>query len=179
MTGATIALKIDERMRDNLKLWAKLEGRSMSSYVEVLLLREEERRSGKAVTLETLREDVSDVREALRDLDEEVMAMRLRKASVRAVKRSDDLSAVLALPLPETLPSDVWGEWVMYSCKKGNRLSVEVAEKLLARWAMAESVGRDLGDLVEVAMQRGYRDAVFDGHLEPKSGNLEWWKEAK
>ena len=177
--AGVVALRLEENMRTKLRKWSKEDNRTISSFMNTMLLREDERRSGRVVTLESLHGDLRSMTEVLKALRDEVVELRERLPT-RSARRPNELPEVFDLPLPDTLPIETWKEWVIYLRKKGHVLTVDLARKLLERWTAAELEGHDLGDLVEVAMQRGYRDAVFDSHFT--SGNEtqnEWWKEAR
>ena len=53
-----VGIRLSDESLGLLKRWAEAEGRTVSNFIAMLLLKEKERRSGKQVTLESLREDV-------------------------------------------------------------------------------------------------------------------------
>ena len=52
-----VGIRLSDESLGLLKRWAEAEGRTVSNFIAMLLLKEKERRSGKQVTLETLHED--------------------------------------------------------------------------------------------------------------------------
>ena len=53
-----VGIRLSDESLELLKQWSDSEGRTMSNFIVMLLLKEKDRRSGQQVTLELLREDV-------------------------------------------------------------------------------------------------------------------------
>lgn len=167
MASSIISFRIDDGLREKVRSWSALEHRTISNFMEALLHRESELRDGDVVTLESL-----DVKlERLLGLQ----AAQTKPVKVKEPRNERDrevLEQVLALDIPNSLSREVWKNWVIRLRKRNNKLDVVTAQAILARWEKAEDNGYDLDELVELATQRNYSDAVFDSHLSdrPKSG---------
>lgn len=53
-----VGVRLSDDSLELLKVWSDAEGRTMSNFIVMLLLKERDRRSGQQVTLELLREDI-------------------------------------------------------------------------------------------------------------------------
>lgn len=166
MASSIISFRIDDGLREKVRSWSALEHRTISNFMEALLHRESELRDGEVVTLESL-----DVK-----LDRllSLQSAQTKPAKVKEHRNERDrevLEQVLALAIPNSLSREVWKNWVIRLRKRNNKLDVVTAQAILTRWEKAEDNGYDLDELVELAIQRNYSDAVWDSQLErPKGG---------
>ena len=159
-----MSFRIDESLRAAAHAMADEEKRTTSNFMEVLIQREQERRNGGEVTMSTL------LMEVRRIWDFMLMQSQPKpKDKSDAVRKQQVLDEVLALDLPETLSPEVWQRWVVYRKKQRYQWDVETAKGLLDRWEEAEARGSSLDDLVDLAMQRGWKDAVYEKQSQDES----------
>jgi hypothetical protein len=162
-----VMVRMDEGLRDRAKLFAKHEQRSLSNYLEALMIREEDRRMSDEAKLDVL---LSEVRKLCEIMHYKTQADKeVKEAKPKSNEKKRILDEVFALELPETLSLEVWKRWVIYRVKQRYQWDVETAKGLLDRWEDAESRGSSLDDLVELAMQRGWKDAVYEKQNQDES----------
>lgn len=181
MGKLVMSLRIEREIKDILQGLADKEGRSLSSYLEqiILMMRDRELLKEKNA-LDVCADWFSMLANKMDVLILQTAGKKVKEKSGDTQRQKEQLERVLQLELPESLPAEVWKRWVIHlRTRKGNRLDVERATAILERWARADANGYDLEDLVEVAMQRNYADAVFESHLEPREVEKPWWHDAK
>lgn len=162
MSRSIVSFRMEDNLRDALRAWAQEENRTISNFMESLLLREGERRDGKEVTLDSFRGEILD------RLDRMLAGMQKQKQSRKtAIEREQAvLEEVLALEMPSTLSPESWQQWILYQRKKySNKPDVATANAILDRWQEAANNGHNLDNLVAIAIQRGNKDAVYESHL--------------
>ncbi len=175
MAGNTVSVTI--RVNEESKaLWRELadkEGRSLGGYLErVLTWMKDRELLMEASALDVIADRLVVISNRLEEMSLQNSKKSVKVKESRNERDREVLEQVLALDIPSSLSREVWKNWVIRLRKRNNKLDVVTAQAILARWEKAEDNGYDLDELVELATQRNYSDAVFDGHLSdrPKSG---------
>lgn len=177
MKNVSMTLRIDEAVKRIWKDLAEREGRSLASYIErVILMMRDRELLMESSALDVIADRLVTISNRL-----EEMTLQNSKKVVKAneSKRERDrerdrelMDNVISLDLPESLTPEAWKNWVIFlRVKRGNKLDVATAQKILERWQLAEDNGYDLDELVELAIQRNHSDAVYESHIDkPKGG---------
>lgn len=177
MKNVSMTLRIDEAVKRIWKDLAEREGRSLASYIErVILMMRDRELLMESSALDVIADRLVTISNRL-----EEMTLQNSKKVVKAneSKRERDrerdrelMDQVISLDLPKSLTPEAWKNWVIFlRVKRGNKLDVATAQKILERWQLAEDNGYDLDELVELAIQRNHSDAVYESHIDkPKGG---------
>lgn len=174
----SVTIRISEEIKEIWKRLAKKENRSLANYLARLLIREEDYEKGNSVTLESLNNKLDLIREDTKNIKRPGKSVSNEK---KENKNRDELQQVLDLDLPDTLSYEMWKDWNIYLIeKRGNRLTVKLATEILERWQEAYENGWDLDELVQLAIQRKWSDAVWEKHLnEECKKEKPFWVDAK
>ena len=174
----SVTIRISEEIKEIWKRLAKKENRSLANYLARLLIREEDYEKGNSVTLESLNNKLDLIREDTKNIKRPGKSVSNEK---KENKNRDELQQVLDLDLPDTLSYEMWKDWNIYLIeKRGNRLTVKLATEILERWQEAYENGWDLDELVQLAIQRKWSDAVWEKHLnEERKEEKPFWADAK
>lgn len=173
----SVTVRIGEEIKEIWKRLAKKENRSLANYLARLLIREEDYEKGNSVTLESLNNKLDLIREDTKNIKRPSKQVSNEN---KENKGRDELQQVLDLELPDTLSYEMWKDWVIYLReKRKNKLTVKLAMAMLERWVEADDNGWDLDELVQLAMQRGWSDAVWDQHLKEREEAKPFWADAK
>lgn len=173
MKNVSMTIRINEDVKLVWKELAEKQGRSLAGYLERIILMMKDRELLMDVGAIDV---IADRLVTLSNRMEELVLQNSKKITkVKESRNERDrevLEQVLALDIPNSLSREVWKNWVIRLRKRNNKLDVVTAQAILDRWEKAEDNGYDLDELVELATQRNYSDAVFDSHLSdrPKSG---------
>lgn len=171
--AVSVTIRVDEESK---MLWRELadkEGRSLGGYLErVLNWMKDRELLMEASALDVIADRLVVISNRLEEITLQNSKKITKVKESRNERDREVLEQVLALDIPNSLSRDVWKNWVIRLRKRNNKLDVVTAQAILARWEKAEDNGYDLDELVELAIQRNYSDAVFDSHLSdrPKSG---------
>lgn len=177
-----MSFRVDRELREEIHRYAKSEHRTAANWVEAVLLRELQQRSGHVVTLESVDHKIELMLEEFRGIKKDVSIVKKKatKQEKKANNGEDELQKVLDLELPDTLSYEMWKDWNLYLIeKRGNRLTVKLATAMLERWKEADDNGWDLDELVQEAMYRKWSDAVWDKHLKERGEEKPFWADAK
>jgi hypothetical protein len=166
-----MSFRIDESLRAAAHAMADEEKRTTSNFMEVLIQREQERKNGNEITLDTVLMEVRRIWDFLL-----LQSKPKPKDSSDTDKKQRVIEELLALELPETLSHETWLRWIVYRKKQRYHWDVETAKGLLDRWEEAENDGSSLDELVELAMQRGWKDAVYDKPNQ-EATKTHWYQE--
>lgn len=174
----SVTIRIGEEIKEIWKRLAKKENRSLANYLAILLLREEDYEKGNSVTLESLNNKLDLIREDTKNIKRTSKPASNEK---KENKYRDELQQVLDLELPDTLSYEMWKDWVIYLReKRKNKLTVKLATEILERWKEADENGWDLDELVQLAIQRKWSDAVWEKHInEERKEEKPFWADAK
>jgi len=168
----SVTIRVDEESK---MLWRELadkEGRSLGGYLErVLTWMKDRELLMEASALDVIADRLVVISNRLEEITLQNSKKITKVKESRNERDREVLEQVLALDIPNSLSRDVWKNWVIRLRKRNNKLDVVTAQAILARWEKAEDNGYDLDELVELAIQRNYSDAVWDSQLErPKGG---------
>ena len=174
----SVTIRISEEIKEIWKRLAKKENRSLANYLARLLIREEDYEKGNSVTLESLNNKLDLIREDTKNIKRPSKQVSNEN---KENKGRDELQQVLDLELPDTLSYEMWKDWVIYLReKRKNKLTVKLATEILERWQKADENGWDLDELVQLAIQRKWSDAVWEKHLnEERKEEKPFWADAK
>lgn len=174
----SVTIRISEEIKEIWKRLAKKENRSLANYLARLLIREEGYEKGNSVTLESLNNKLDLIREDTKNIKRPSKQVSNEN---KENKGRDELQQVLDLELPDTLSYEMWKDWVIYLReKRKNKLTVKLATEILERWQEADENGWDLDELVQLAIQRKWSDAVWEKHLnEERKEEKPFWADAK
>lgn len=174
----SVTIRISEEIKEIWKRLAKKENRSLANYLARLLIREEDYEKGNSVTLESLNNKLDLIREDTKNIKRPSKQVSNEN---KENKGRDELQQVLDLELPDTLSYEMWKDWVIYLReKRKNKLTVKLATEILERWQEADENGWDLDELVQLAIQRKWSDAVWEKHLnEERKEEKPFWADAK
>lgn len=178
-----MSFRVDRELREAIHRYAKSEHRTAANWVEAVLLRELQQRSGHVVTLESVDHKIELMLEEFRGIKKDVTVVKKKatKQEKKANNEDDELQKVLDLELPDTLSYEMWKDWVIYLReKRKNKLTVKLATEILERWKEADENGWDLDELVQLAIQRKWSDAVWEKHInEERKEEKPFWADAK
>lgn len=174
----SVTIRISEEIKEIWKRLANKENRSLANYLARLLIREEGYEKGNSVTLESLNNKLDLIREDTKNIKRPSKQVSNEN---KENKGRDELQQVLDLELPDTLSYEMWKDWVIYLReKRKNKLTVKLATEILERWQEADENGWDLDELVQLAIQRKWSDAVWEKHLnEERKEEKPFWADAK
>ncbi len=105
MAKVVVSVRMDAEVRDSLKSFADQERRTLGSFIESLLMDEQERRSGGSVSL-------YDVMSRLEVILDKVDSQKKRKPK-------NELSPIHDVSLPEGFNPEIWESWIVHKRKMG------------------------------------------------------------
>src|SRR5574343_937869 len=177
-----LSFRVNRDLRDRAHKIARLEARTLANWYELIVLREVQKREGKESTLEDKFDYICDKLYLIREDTKNIKSPRKQVSNEKKENKSNnELQQVLDLELPDTLSYEMWKDWNLYLIeKRGNRLTVKLATEILERWQEADENGWDLDELVQLAIQRKWSDAVWEKHLnEERKEEKPFWADAK
>ena len=98
MSKVMVSFRLEDRLRDKLKLWAMEDHRTVSNCVESLLSQEEQRREGGEVTLWSLDQK----------LDQLLSEKKEKKVKKESVVKFNPYT----IELPDCISRETWTRWI-------------------------------------------------------------------
>lgn len=131
----SLMLKVDSEVKGILAECARLDRRTMSSYVETLVMTDAKIRN---VTLDDVPEKKS------------------------RMKRVEDTAATPELP--EYLDKELWDDWCAYRSKPGKPMLASTIKYSIREMEKAHANGWDVNELIATALAKQWTGFVFDKH---------------
>jgi hypothetical protein len=149
-----MSFRIDESLREAAHAMADEEKRTTSNFMEVLIQREQERRKGDEVTLDTLLMEVRRVWDFL-----------LKQSQPKPKTRSKGPSAY-DMDFEEWLDADDWKRWIDHLHKLGDHPNHYKASLHFEQLGSLYDDGYDPSEIIDDLIARGVKSVFVSGELK-------------
>lgn len=149
MGNSQITVRVPELVKELWKAMADREGRSLSNYLERLLLREQERIEKGAVTLDTLNIKLDNLLDCFSE--------NKKRGTKNSEGKEKKLTAYDAWQPIGVCAKENWERWVQHLHACGLHLNHYMAEKHFEKLIEINNDGWDCDDVIEYVITAGHR----------------------
>lgn len=165
MNKSIVSFRMDDCIRDAVKSWAASEQRTLSNFMESLLYREVDRRSGKSITLDSVDLKVDGL---IAKIDHLIALHNQTKVKVK--KSDQNKLTAYDMEFEEFLDEEHWRMWVDHLHKSGFHINHYQGQKQYERFKEIDNDGYNAEPLIIELIKRATKSIYVPN---------EWIQEAR